>query len=63
MIDLGLAKVIPFITTKEDGSEETHTKSYTLCGTPEYLSPEFVLNTGHNESVDFCKWLMSLKIL
>jgi serine/threonine protein kinase len=28
-------------------------KSMTLCGTPEYLSPELVLQKGHNQGVDW----------
>ena len=39
IVDFGFAKVIT-------------TKSYTLCGTPEYLAPELVLGRGHNKSVD-----------
>jgi len=30
-----------------------HAKSYTVCGTPEYLSPELVLSKGHDKSVDY----------
>lgn len=40
LVDFGFAKVI-------------QGKTFTLCGTPEYLSPELVLGRGHTKSVDY----------
>lgn len=39
LVDFGFAKII-------EG------KSFTLCGTPEYLAPEIVLGRGHTKAVD-----------
>ncbi|KAH9061538.1 hypothetical protein Ae201684P_020873 [Aphanomyces euteiches] len=53
LIDMGFAKKIPFAVADEQGNVEVHVRSYTLCGTQEYLAPEFVLNTGHDLAVDY----------
>ena len=40
MIDFGFAKV-------------TENKTYTICGIPEYLAPEIILNIGYGREVDW----------
>jgi Serine/threonine protein kinase len=45
LTDFGFAKVI-------EG------RTYTLCGTPEYLAPEILLNKGHGKPVDW--WTLGI---
>jgi len=47
LTDFGFAKVI-------------EKRTYTLCGTPEYLAPEILLQKGHGKPVDW--WCLGILI-
>ncbi|KAI9367498.1 kinase-like domain-containing protein [Aspergillus egyptiacus] len=52
----GHIKLVDFGFAKQIGDHET----YTLCGTPEYLAPEVIHNSGHGLAVDW--WALGILI-
>ena len=53
IIDFGFASKVPYVKIDPKTKEEKiQSKLYTLCGTPEYLGPEFIFNLGHDQSAD-----------
>lgn len=59
LIEFGFAKKIPFYKKDRWGRKVLKIKSNTICGTPEYMAPEFILCTGNDHGVD----LWSLGVL
>jgi len=49
IVDLGFAKYI-----------DPGQKTWTFCGTPEYIAPEILTNTGHNHAADY--WSLGILI-
>ena len=51
MVDFGFAKILT-------------DRTWTLCGTPEYLAPEIILNKGHGFGADWwCVGILSFECL
>ena len=50
--DFGMAKRLPATVNLPNGGTEVVTLAFTMCGTPEFMAPEFVLSTGYDKGVD-----------
>lgn len=55
--DRGYVKIVDFGFSKRIGFRQ---KTWTFCGTPEYVSPEIILNKGHDLSADY--WSLGILI-
>jgi serine/threonine protein kinase len=53
----GYIKITDFGLSKTD--IKGNTGAYSICGTPEYLSPEILLQKGHGKAVDW--WTLGMK--
>lgn len=52
LCDFGMAKRLPSIVQLPNGGTEVVSLAFTMCGTPEFMAPEFVLSTGYDKGVD-----------
>ena len=55
----GHIKITDFGLSKQ-GLEWGKKKTYTFCGTPEYLAPEIITRKGHDKSVDWWSLVRSI---
>ncbi len=52
LCNFGIAKQLPSTVHLLNGQTEVVSLAFTMCGTPEFITPEFVLSTGYDREVD-----------
>jgi serine/threonine protein kinase len=59
LVGFGIAKKIPYKSADSKlASGKFKYKTYTLCGTLEYMAPEMLFSRGHDHNVD--KWSLGV---
>ena len=53
LCDFGMAKRLPSTIQLPSGGTEVVTLAFTMCGTPEFMAPEFVLSLGYSKGIDW----------
>ena len=51
--DFGLAKRLPAVVEMGTGRTEISLLAFTMCGTPEFMAPEFCMSVGYNKMADW----------
>jgi len=53
LADLGLAKRLPAVVGVGKGRTEISLLAFTMCGTPEFMAPEFCMSVGYDQGADW----------
>jgi serine/threonine protein kinase len=59
----GYLKITDFGLSKQGLEEKGNEKTYSFCGTPEYVAPEIITGAGHDFGVDWWSLVTSHPIV
>ena len=60
VVDMGMARRIPYDAPDEKGIMRTCTRAFSHVGTPLYMAPELYASTGYNKAVDI--WALGVSV-